>query len=157
MEQYNITLNLVGTLDRLRTNYTSDPTLSTIDIINLIAFGQTTAERQSTSANTTTTMGAESVVAQGVGSQLAGGIAKSVGISQLTIDPLAGSSQNPGAQVAIQQRVTGNLLLTFSTDVTSTQSETVQLQYQLDPRWQVTVLRDQNGGYGMMIRLHTEF
>jgi translocation and assembly module TamB len=157
VEQYNITLNLIGTLDRLRTNYTSEPALPTIDIVNLIAFGQTTAERQSSSANTTSTTSAESVVAQGIGSQVAGGIAKAAGISQLTIDPLAGGSQNPGAQVAIQQRVTGNLLLTLSTDVTSTQSESVQLQYQLNPRWQVSVLRDQNGGYGMTVRLHKQF
>jgi hypothetical protein len=79
------------------------------------------------------------------------------GISQLTLDPMAGSTQNPGAQVSIQQRVTGSILLTFSTDVTSTQTQTVQLEYQ--PKKQVTVslVRDQFGGYGFDVRLHKVF
>jgi translocation and assembly module TamB len=157
IEQYNITLNLLGTVDRLRTNYTSDPALPTADIIHLLAFGNTTAEAAS-SPSTSAAMGAESVLAQGVGSQVAGKLENLTGISQLTIDPLAANSAgNPGAQVAIQERVTGSLLLTFSTDVTSTQSQTVELQYQVNKRTSVTVLRDQNGGYGIDLRLHRDF
>ena len=80
------------------------------------------------------------------------------GISQLTIDPLATNSQgDPGAQIAIQERVTGSLLLTFSSNVTSTQSQTVQLRYDLNKHLSVTVLRDQNGGYGIDMRVHKVF
>jgi translocation and assembly module TamB len=157
VEQYNVTLHLEGTLERLRTSYTSDPALAPLDIINLIAFGQTTAEQQSASAGSSATSGAESVIANGLSGQATGRIANAVGLSQLTIDPLAGSSNDPGAQIAIQQRVTGNLLLTFSTDVTSTQASAVQLQYQIDPKWQISVIRDVNGGYGIDLRLHKSF
>jgi len=98
------------------------------------------------------------VLAQGVSSQVAGKVENVTGISQLTIDPLAANVQrNPGAQVALQERVTGSLLLTFTTDVTSTQAQTVELQYQMNKHWSVTVLRDQNGGYGIDVRLHKEF
>src|SRR5258708_29742252 len=47
IEQYNITINFAGPLDRLKTNYTSDPSLAPHDIINLLAFVQTTAEKAS--------------------------------------------------------------------------------------------------------------
>jgi hypothetical protein len=57
-----------------------------------------------------------------------------------------GNQQDPGTQVAIQQRVTGNILLTFSTNVTSTQSQTVQVQYHPGHTMSVSILRDQNGG-----------
>lgn len=55
------------------------------------------------------------------------------GISQLSIDPLATNSQgsNPVSQVAIQERVTGSVLLTISTDVNSTQNQLIEWQYQL--------------------------
>ena len=157
IEQYNVTLNLTGSVDRLRVNYTSDPALASADIIHLLAFGNTTAEAASAPSQSAA-MGAESVLAQGVSGQLTGKLESLTGISQLTIDPLATNSQgDPGTQIAVQERVTGNLLLTFSTNVSSTQSQTVQLRYDLNKRVSVTVLRDQNGGYGIDVRLHKIF
>jgi translocation and assembly module TamB len=156
IEQYNITINFSGPIDRLKTNYTSDPSLPPIDIINLLAFGQTTAEKAS-NASAPPSLAAQSVVAQGVASQVAKGVQNLAGISQLTIDPTAGTSQNPGAQVAIQQRVTGTILLTFATDVTSTQTQTIQVQYQPKQHWKISVIRDQYDGYGVDVRYHKVF
>ncbi|MGH9689528.1 MAG: translocation/assembly module TamB domain-containing protein [Candidatus Acidiferrales bacterium] len=156
VNQYNITLNFTGPVDRLRTTYTSDPPLPPSDIINLLAMGQTAEE--AATMNTPASVGAESVVAQGVASQVSGKIQNLTGISQLTISPMAGNNQaNPGAQVAIQQRITGNILLTFSTEVTSTQATTVQLQYRTSRQTTVSILRDQNGGYAIDVRLHKSF
>src|ERR1700733_2849547 len=157
VEQYTVTLNLSGTVDRLRTNYTSDPSLPPADIIHLLAFGNTTAEAASAPSQSAA-MGAESVLADGVSSQVAGKLENVTGISQLNINPLATNSQgNVGSQVAIQERVTGSLLLTFSTDVTNTQSQTVELEYKVNKRTSITALRDQNGGYALGVRVHKEF
>ena len=156
IEQYNITINFSGPIDRMKTTYTSDPSLPPIDIINLLAFGQTTAERAS-NATVPTSLAAQSVLAQGVASQFAKGVQNLAGISQLTIDPTAGTSQNPGSQVAIQQRVTGTILLTFATDVTSTQQQTIQVQYQPKPQWRISVIRDEYDGYGVDVRYHKVF
>ena len=156
VRQYNISINFAGPLDRLKTTYTSDPSLPPLDIINLLAFGQANTERAS-NASTPASLGAESVIAQGVAGHVAKGVQNLTGLSQLTIDPTVGASQDPGAQVAIQQRVTGSILMTFSTDVTSTQRQTVQLQYQPKPQWKISVLRDEYGGYGIDVRLHKVF
>jgi translocation and assembly module TamB len=157
VQQYNITLNFVGPIDRLRTNYTSDPSLAPSDIINLIAFGKT-AEESASASSTPTSVGAESVLAQGVSGQVSGRLEKLAGISQLSIDPLAGTNPNdPGSQISVQQRVSGNLLLTFSTDVTSTQNQAVQLEYQARRNVSISVLRDQNGGYAIDVRVRKEF
>jgi translocation and assembly module TamB len=156
VDQYTITINLTGPMDRLKTTYTSNPSLSTADIINLLAFGQTTADAAS-SASTPASVGAESAVASAAGSQVASQVQKLTGISQLTLNPLAGNNQNPGSQVAVQQRVSGNILLTFSTDVTSAQNESIQVQYRAKRNVTVSVLRDENGGYGIDVRYHKAF
>jgi translocation and assembly module TamB len=158
IEQYDITLNLSGAADRLRTTYTSEPALPQADIIHLLAFGNTNAEAASTPTSSATSS-AESVLAEGVTGQVAGKLENFTGISQLSIDPLATNSQgsNPGSQVAIQERVTGSLLLTISTDVNSTQNQLIELQYQLNKKTSITVLRDQYGGYGIDVRLHKVF
>jgi translocation and assembly module TamB len=156
IDQYTITVNLSGPLDRLKSTYTSDPSLATADIINLLAFGQTTADAAS-NASTPASMAAESAVASAAGSQVASQVQKLTGISQLSFNPLAGNNQNPGSQVAVQQRVSGNILLTFSTDVTSAQNQSVQVHYQVKRNVTVSVLRDENGGYGLDVRYHKAF
>jgi translocation and assembly module TamB len=156
VDQYTITINLTGPLDRLKMTYTSDPSISTADIINLLAFGQTTADAAS-NATSPASLGAESAVASAAGSQLASQVQKLTGISQLTLNPLAGNNQNPGSQVAIQQRVSGNILLTFSTDVTDAQNQSIQVHYRVKRNVSVSVLRDEFGGYGVDVRYHKAF
>ena len=150
VEQYNLTLNLRGPFDKLSTSYASDPPLSTADIISLLGNGQTVAEGASQST--------DSMVASQATSQVTGGVQKLAGISSLQIDPLiGGSNQNPGARVALQQRVTKNFLFTFSTDVSQPGSEVVQGDYQINKRWSVSTTRDQVGGISVDGRLHTRF
>lgn len=148
IQQYDVYLRFNGPVDQLHTNYSSDPALPSADIINLLAFGETTEAQATNSANTTTNQGAESLVASQVSSQVTSRIAKIAGISQLSINPLltSGTSQGTGANITIQQRVTGNLFVTFSSTVAATQSQTIQGQYQLSPRVAVSATRDQNGG-----------
>jgi translocation and assembly module TamB len=148
INDYNITLALQGPLSRLRTTYTSDPALPPADIINLIARGQT-VESAAAQPSQPLSLGAESLAASTVTNQIGGKIAKVAGISQLQIDPSLGADngQTPGARVAIQQRVTSSLFVTFATDITSTQRQAIELEYQVNPRWSVTGVRDQNGGF----------
>ncbi len=160
IDEYNITLALNGPVERLQTTYTSDPALPPVDIINLIATGKTV---ESASANPspspTSAMGAQSLLASGISSQVSGKIAKLAGVSQLQIDPGLGNDngQNPGARIAIQQRVTSNLLVTFATDITSTQRQAVQIEYKFNPKWSVSGTRNQNGGFGVDGRYRKDF
>ena len=152
IEQYNLTITLRGPLDRLQTSYVSDPPLATADVINLLARGQTTEESGASSTSP------DSILAGQVAGQFTGGIQKLAGISSLQIDPLiGGSNPNPSARVALQQRVTKNLLFTFSTDVTQPGTEVVEGDYQINPRWSVSVARDELGGVSVDGRFHTKF
>jgi hypothetical protein len=138
----------------MRTNYVSDPTLPTADIINLIARGETTEQAAASPSN----FGASSLIAKGVASQVSGGIQKLAGLSSLSIDPtLGGNDPNPGARIAFQKRVTRSFLFTFATDVTSTQREIIQGEYQFNKRWSTSVTRDENGGFAIDGKYHTSF
>lgn len=157
VNQYNIAIHFLGPVSAMKSSFTSTPALPQADIINLLAFGQTT-EASATASPTPGGLGAESVLAQGVASQLSGKIQKLAGISQLSITPiLASAQQDPGAQVAIQQRVSGRMLVTFTTNTAETQRTAVQVEYRLGGGLSVSVLRDQNGGYGVDLHLHKSF
>jgi translocation and assembly module TamB len=152
IQQYDVHMLFRGTLDRLRTTYTSEPALPPSDIINLLVFGKPSDAANPTPGN----LGAESAIASSVSSQLTSRVEKVAGISQLSVDPVlggGGNGQNPGARVTVQQRVTGNMFVTFATDATSTQTQVIKLEYQATPRVSVSGVRDQNGGFAFDVRI----
>ncbi|MGH9449163.1 MAG: translocation/assembly module TamB domain-containing protein, partial [Terriglobia bacterium] len=151
VNQYNLSVNFVGPFDRLRTTYTSDPPLPPLDILNLLLTGQP-AEAPGTG------LGAQALLAQGIASQLSSRVQKLVGVSSLTIEPMMGGyGTNAGARVAVQQQVTRKLFFTFSVDVTTTQDDIVQLNYELSRRLSLQAVRDQTGGYSLELKVHKTF
>jgi len=154
INQYNLSLTFLGPLDKMQTSYVSDPQLPTADIINLIARGKTTQQAAASPSN----LGASSLLAQGAASQVSSGVQKLAGLSSLSIDPtLGGNDSNPGARVAMQKRVTSSFLFTFATDVTSTQREIIQGEYQFNKRWSASVTRDENGGFAVDGKFHKRY
>lgn len=151
LEQYNLTITLRGPIDKLTTEYTSDPPLATADVINLIAQGKTTQESAAATQST------DSIIASQAVSQLSNQVQNLAGISSLEISPTIGGGQSASALIAVQQRVTKNLLFTFSTDVSQPGTEMVQGEYQINKHWSVNAQRDQLGGVSVDGRYHTHF
>lgn len=152
IEQYNLTLTLIGPLNRLTTSYVSDPALSQADVINLVYSGQTLEEAEGAGTSTNSMLAGQAV------GQVTGAIQQLGGISSLQIDPLIGGNNvNPSARIALQQRVTKNFLFTYSTDVSQPNQQIVQGEYQINKRWSVSVVRDELGGVSVDARIHTHF
>lgn len=158
IQQYNISMRFRGPTDHLETQYTSDPALPQVDIIHLLAFGSTTEASANQPATPANQM-AESLVANQVSSQITSRVARVAGISQLSISPVLGNAQNDqqaGANITVQQRVTGNLFVTF-TDNTAEGTQTVQGQYKVSPRVSVSATRDPNGGFAADLLVKKEY
>ncbi|GAC1431710.1 MAG: hypothetical protein NVS1B11_01280 [Terriglobales bacterium] len=153
VQQYNLSLTIVGPIEKLRTSYVSDPPLPPVDIINLLAKGKTA--EGATPAN----FGADSQLAQGIAGRLTNyGVQRLAGTSSLEIDPLiGGNNRNPSARIAVQRHITRKFLFTFSTDVTQPQGEIIQGEYQINKRWSVSAVRDESGGVAFDGRFHTTF
>jgi len=157
IKQYDIQIHIWGPADHLATNYSSDPSLPPSDIINLVAFGKT-AEAALANPTPPGVLGAQSLLASQVSSQVTSRISKLAGISQLSVDPVLGSSQqSAGARITVQQRVTGKIFVTFSTDVTATQQEVIQVEYRRNRRTSFKAVRDQNGGFSLEANFRKEW
>ena len=159
VQQYKVAMRLEGPVDNMRTSYTSDPALPPADIIHLIAFGSTT-EAAAANPSPPGNLAAEQKIASAVSSQVTSRVAKIAGLSQLSVNPTLGgpgSQSSPGATITVQQRVTSKIFVTFSTDVTSTQNQVIQLEYQKSRRLSFSGTRDQNGGYAFDTRIRKEW
>lgn len=158
IQQYNISMRFRGPTDHMETQYTSDPALPEADIIHLLAFGNTT-EAAANSPATPANQMAESLVANQVSSQVTSRIARVAGISQLSISPELGNAQNnqqAGANITVQQRVTGNLFITF-TDNTAQGTQTIQGQYKATPRVSISGTRNPNGGFAADVLIKHQY
>ena len=106
-------------------------------------------------------MGATTLLSEAVSSQLGGRIQRLFGISHFSVDPdsLADTTagQNPGARVTVAQQFSHNLIITYSTDVTSTQQQIIQIEYAVRPDLSVIALRDANGTFGIDVVRRTRF
>jgi len=157
IQQYDIQMRFWGPVDHLHTNYASDPALPPADVINLIAFGKT-SEAATTNPTAPGSLGAQSLIASQVSGKVTSRIEKLAGISQLSVDPVLGiGQQNPGARIAIQQHVTSKIFVTYATDVTATEQQTIKVEYQFNRKASVSAVRDQNGGFSFETSFRKEW
>ncbi len=162
IQQYDITLAFTGPTSHLTLAYRSDPPLPSSDIIALLALGSTgpdTALRSSTSSQTQG-FGATALLSEAISSQLGGPIQRLFGISRFRVDPfLAGTAtdQNAAARVTIEQQVSHDLTITYSTNATSNQQQVIQVEYSIRKDISIVALRDLNGTFSLDVKFTRHF
>ena len=162
IRQYEVTVDFSGPASHLTMSYRSDPPLPSSDIIALLALGQTGEESLLRGAGAQSSqIGATTLLSEAVSSQLGSRIQRLFGISHFSVDPsyLAETSvsQTPGARITIEQQFSRDFIITYSTDVTSTQQQIIQIEYTLRRDISVIALRDYNGTFGIDVVRKTRF
>ena len=165
IQQYEITLNFNGPSSKLALAYRSDPPLPANDIVALLAMGQTSAEGTARAGGTSqsATSGATAILSEAVSSQLGGRLQRLFGITRLRVDPglatvgSTGSEQNAGARITVEQQIARNLTITYVSNVSSTQQQVIQMEYTVNRNVSVVALRDQNGTFGIDVKIKKRF
>ncbi len=159
VRDYDITIGLHGTLERLNTTYRSDPPLSSDDIISLLAFGKTQTENAMGS-----TSGASTGLGQGAGGVLLSSalnqtmssrVSKLFGSSSIRINPSVGGVENdPNARLTVEQQVSNDITLTYITNLARSAQEVIQFEYNINSEYTLTGMRDENGvvSFDLLIR-----
>jgi translocation and assembly module TamB len=156
VRDYDINLGLHGPLDKLSTTYRSDPPLATADIVSLLAFGRVREDlaMQSASASNLTPE-AQSVLYQALNAAVSSRMQKLFGVSRIKIDPQAGGAENStaGPRLTIEQQVANNITLTYITDVTRANYQTIQAEYNINRNLSLIAIRDWNGVVSFDVRI----
>ena len=161
IQQYEITLNFTGQGSKLNLSYRSDPPLPGNDIITLLALGQTSSEvggRTTGTSGQPGSAGASALLSEAISSQLGGRVERLFGITRFRVDPglagvgSSGSGQNAAARVMVEQQVTRTLTVTYVSNVSSTQQQVIQVEYNVTRNISIVGLRDQNGTFGIDVK-----
>jgi len=164
VHSYNITLKVNGTLERVYPTLSSDPRLSTVGILSLLAGAdesnvQVAQQLQGDSQRLIAT-GAASLAAGKLSEQI--GLEKGaarLGLNRFSIDPymVRGEVSNPNTRMTLGKRVTPDLNIVYSQDLTGTNQERlVSVEYTLSDRLSVLVTQSQPDGYGFDLRLRRQ-
>lgn len=157
INQYQVTIDFSGPASHLSLNYRSDPPLPDSDIVALLALGSPGEGSGLRSApGSAQNYGATALLSEAISTGIGGRIEHLFGISSFRVDPfVAGTAteSNAAARVTIQEQVTRDLAITYSTNAaTSNQYQLIQVEYQLKRGLSVEFLRDINGTYGFDIK-----
>ncbi|HZU44483.1 MAG TPA: translocation/assembly module TamB domain-containing protein, partial [Terriglobales bacterium] len=67
------------------------------------------------------------------------------------------TNQNAGARVTVEQQITRNLTITYESNVSSTQEQVIQVEYNVNRNVSIVALRDQNGTFGIDVKIRKRF
>ena len=156
VRDFDITIGLHGTMERLTTTYRSDPPLSSDDIIALLAFGRTQEESNTTGRTSGIGEGAGSLLlGQAINQTVTNRVSKLFGVSSIKINPsVGGADNNPSARLTVEQQVSNNVTLTYITNLTQSAQQVIQFEYNINAEYSVEAIRDENGvvSFDLLIR-----
>jgi translocation and assembly module TamB len=159
VSDYDVSIGVNGTADKLNVNYRSEPPLPSADIIALLALGRTREESASLQESTGSSLsGAASnlILSEALNATVSSRVQRLFGISRIKIDPQGLPSATNvvrGPQVTIEQQVASNVTLTYSTNVAVASQQVIQLEYNVTRAVSVVALRDQNGVVSFDIKI----
>jgi hypothetical protein len=163
VRSYNVTLKVNGTLERVYPTLSSDPPLSTVGILSLLAGAEESSVESAQALQNET----KELAATGAYSLAAGKLSEQVGLekgaarlglNRFSIDPtvVRGEIGNPTARMTLGKRLTPDLNIVYSQDLTGTEERVVSIEYTLSDRLSVLVSQSQRDGYGFDLRLRRQ-
>jgi translocation and assembly module TamB len=151
-----VNINFSGTLSKLNVSYRSDPPLQSTEIIALLAVGRapgsntSLAASQAVASQSVLTTGTNNLLGQAIAAPVSSRLQRFFGVSRLKIDPqLTGLSATPQARLTIEQQISRDLTLTYMTNLAEANQQIVRLEWDINRRWSVVALREENGVFGI--------
>ncbi|HKR28006.1 MAG TPA: translocation/assembly module TamB domain-containing protein, partial [Acidobacteriaceae bacterium] len=161
VEDYNITIGLQGTTNKLNPTFRSEPPLSEQDIFSLLAMGRTqeeqqiySTEEQQAGVNST----ADALLGGALNATISNRIQKLFGGGSVRIDPTFVSGVgNATARITVTEPVSRQATLTYATNVNSTAEQLIQAEWRMTPNFSVLAVRDESGVFSLIFRLHRRY
>jgi len=158
-----VDISFSGSLSKLNFSYRSDPPLQANDIIALLAVGRAPATTGGlTSSQLTTNMsylatGSNGLLEQAIGPD-SGRLQKFFGVSHIKLDPqLTEVTTIPQSRLTLEQQVSADITLTYITNLAVTNQQIVRVEWDLNRKWSVVALRDENGAFSVDVQYRKRF
>ncbi len=148
---YDLSLTISGTLDRLNTSLASDPPLADLDVLGLLATGEPTGSGAPA-------LGAEAFLYGQAASLVTERVNRLFGLDRFRIDPLSGSGGSlSSARVTVGKQLSRDVLATYSYDPSQTEQQILQLEWSVARGLVLVVTQNGDGTYAVDARWEKSF
>ena len=161
VEDYDITLGLHGTTDKLNVTYRSEPPLPQADVIALLALGRTSdeaqinAQQQQQAGDNPTT---DALLGGALNATVSNRVQRLFGTGAVKVDPnFIGSIGNSSARVTVVEQIGQNLTFTFASNVNSTAQQLIQADIAINHHLSLLVTQDESGIFSVVFKIRRRY
>ena len=158
IKDYRVSINLEGPLSRLRTRFTSVPSLPSVDVVQLIATGYINSGSGYRSNSQDRPINPSVLLSQMLSATIQERFTKVIGVDTFSVDTYSeNGSADQGAQVSVGKQISKDLYVVYSRSVTDSGQDQFFIEYRLSPRLTVVAAEDRDGYYGIDFRFRKRF
>jgi len=156
VKDYRVTFSLDGLLDRLNPEFSSSPPLPPEDVLALLAVGE--AFRRTYRYDKSMQQGTASLLSFQLLEEAKKRAESLFSITNIRIDPfIMGSSAEMSARLSVGKKISRNLFILYSTNLTSQREEITRLEWELTKDLSVVGTRDETGRISIDVKIHKRF
>jgi translocation and assembly module TamB len=156
VEDYDITLGLHGTPQKLSVTYRSEPPLPESDVVALLALGRTgnqqriyTQQQEQQISNPTT----DAFLGGALNATVSSRVQKLFGAGSVKVDPnYLGALGNSTSRIIVEEQLGRNVTLTYATNVNTTGQQLLQAEVAINRHVSLLVARDESGVFSMVVK-----
>jgi len=154
IQNYRIRFDIRGSASRAKPELVSSPPLPTQDILALVSLGE--GFKRSGSAELSSQLGSTAMVTTKLTEEIKKRANRLLGINLLRIDPILSDQSAAGHfALTIGKTISKDLVVVYSTNLSTSRQEILYLQYQLSPAISLIAMRNEEGRYSLDLRLRT--
>jgi translocation and assembly module TamB len=156
VEDYDISLGLNGSPQKLSVSYRSDPPLPEADVVALLALGHTanqqrlyTQQQEQAISNPTT----DALLGGALNATVSSRIQKLFGAGSVKVDPnYLGAFGNSTSRITVVEQLGRTVTLTYATDVNTTSQQLLQAEVAINRHVSLVIARDESGVFSMVVK-----
>jgi translocation and assembly module TamB len=157
VEDYDITLGLHGSPDKMAVSYRSDPPLPEADVVSLLALGHTESQQRlytQQQEQALTNPSTDALLGGALNATVSNRIQKLFGAGSVKIDPnYLGAYGNSTSRITVQEQLGRDVTLTYATDVNTTGQQLLQAEVAINRHVSLVVARDESGVFSMVVKI----
>ena len=160
VEDYDISLGLHGSPQKLSVSYRSDPPLPEADVVSLLALGHTASQQRLYTQQQEQALGnpTDALLGGALNATVSSRVQKLFGAGSVKVDPnYLGAFGNSTSRITVQEQIGRIVILTYATDVNTTSQQLLQAEVAINRHVSVVVARDESGVFSMVIKATRRF
>ncbi|MEM7051751.1 MAG: translocation/assembly module TamB domain-containing protein [Acidobacteriota bacterium] len=153
---HEVRLAISGTLDKLTTELTSEPALSQVEILSLLATGRR-PEGEPFGAGAASSDGVETFLYGQAANLLGERVNSLFGFDRFRVNPVASAEGDSALSFTVGKQISRDLFLTYTSDPSTDLDYRLQVEWQVSDALTVVLSQDGDDTYAVDLRLEHRF